>query len=166
MFDKYQTKGAYHFDWLVDPKFAWYKACIDKCVEFCETTSVLDLGCGEGVIGSQLFEKVDFDEDKLDYVGIDKEHSAVELADPALDVRQGDIENDYFAGKWDYMVCLNTIEHLENPEAIKRIFNRSIIKAAIIITDMPNSSNTSAGVQLRFTMTSASTLKKSVVAFL
>lgn len=127
MFDKYRTKGAYHYEWYkTEP---WYKACVDKCVEFCEG-STLDLGCGEGLVVDLLTQK------GLEATGIDNEQSAIDLADPELDVRLGSVY-DQFHGKWEYMVCLNVIEHLEHPERIKEIFNRNITKAAIIITDVP-----------------------------
>lgn len=127
-FDKYKTRGAYHYDWYeTEP---WYKACVDRCVEFCKG-STLDLGCGEGLVVDLITQK------GIEATGIEIEHEAVSLANPELDVRQGDVENDSFHGKWEYMVCLNVIEHLRDPGAIKRIFNRNISKAAIIITDVP-----------------------------
>lgn len=128
-FDKYQTKGAYHWTWLqTEP---WYKACVDKILKFCKG-STLDLGCGEAVIGSLLLER-----GIKDYVGIDSDKTALQLADPELDVRQGNIEQDSFMGEWDYLVCLNTIEHLKTPKRVVDIFNSSIKKAGIIITDIP-----------------------------
>lgn len=128
MFDKYKTRGAYHWDWLkTEP---WYKACVDKVVDFCKG-STLDLGCGEAVIGSLLLEK-----GIEDYVGIDSSRDAVSLAAPELDVRHGSVE-DIFWGNWEYLVCLNTIEHLERPERIPQLFESCITVAGIIITDMP-----------------------------
>lgn len=127
-FDKYRTRGAYHYDWYKTNKFN-YRDCVDKCVEFCKG-STLDLGCGEGVVVGLL------EENGIEATGIEIEQSAVDLADPQLDIRQGSVY-DSFMGKWEYMVSLNVIEHLEHPEAIKQIFENNISKAAIIITDIP-----------------------------
>lgn len=75
--------------------------------------------------------------DKVAVTGMDNDAYAVKLAsENGINVKLQNIQ-EAFGGKWEYMVCLNVIEHLENPEAIKRIFNRNITKAAIIITDMP-----------------------------
>lgn len=128
-FDKYRNIGAYHYDWYNDPNYAWYKECVDKCVDFCEG-STLDLGCGEGLVVDMLNRK------GIEATGIELEQSAVDLSDPELDIRQGSVY-DLFMGKWEYMVCLNVIEHLERPERIKQIFDQNITKAAIIITDEP-----------------------------
>lgn len=123
-FDKYEKNGAYHFDWYDDPNWAWYKECVDRIVEFCKG-STLDIGCGEGFLGTLID----------DYVGIDIDHTAVSLADPELDVRHGDIEHDIFTGSWEYLVCFNVIEHLKEPTALLGILENNITKGAIIITD-------------------------------
>lgn len=124
-YDKYRTRGAYHYEWYkTEP---WYRACVDKCVEFCKG-STLDVGCGEGLIVEKINENGNA-------FGIDNDPEAIRLAND-LRVQLHDLYKP-IVGKFEYMVCLNVIEHLEHPEAIKRIFDRNITKAAIIITDMP-----------------------------
>lgn len=129
-FNKYKTRGAYHYDWYKTEH--WYKACVDRCVEFCKG-STLDVGCGDGVVSKLISER------GYEVLGIDNDQTGLELAAdnaPKAQFRLMDIKPIH-PDKWEYMVCLNVIEHLEDPEAIKRIFNRNITKAAIIITDMP-----------------------------
>lgn len=130
-YDKYRTRGAYHYDWYVKKDPEWYRKCVDKCVEFCKG-STLDVGCGDGVVTNLIAQN-------YDATGVDFDHTAIDLA--KMNASRGSyiVHNleDPLKGKWQYMVCLNVIEHLENPEAIKRIFNRNIAKAAIIITDVP-----------------------------
>lgn len=131
-FDKYRTKGAYHYDWYKTEK--WYKKCVDKCVEFCKG-STLDVGCGDGVVACLISER------HPDWwvVGIDNDPTGIELAKksaPLALFKEHDLTKP-LKGKWEYMVCLNVIEHLEHPERIKEIFNRNITKATIIITDVP-----------------------------
>lgn len=129
-YDKYRIKGAYHWDWYDDPNYAWYKECVDRCVEFCKG-STLDIGCGEALIGSKLLEK-----GVEEYLGYDIDPDACRLSDPELDVRQTDIlEPAAWNLDFEYMVCLNTIEHLKNPEIIVHILKHCITKGAIIITD-------------------------------
>lgn len=128
-FTKYQERGAYHYK-LYEDGVDWYVKCVDEVLDFVKG-STLDLGCGEGFIGAKLLEK-----GIEDYVGYDSDPMAIALADPELDVRQTDIEE---SASWqldfEYLVCLNTIEHLQNPKVIPFIFKHCISKAAIIITD-------------------------------
>lgn len=127
-FDKYLLKGAYHYEWYkTEP---WYRACVDRCVDFCKG-STLDLGCGEGLVCDLLEQR------GYECTGIDSDKTAIALANPDLDIRQGDIEQDGFMGEWEYMVCLNTIEHLKNPLRVLDIFENFITKGAVIITDYP-----------------------------
>lgn len=130
IFDKYRTLGAYHYDWYNSGKPEWYKKAVDRCVEFCKGAT-LDVGCGDGVVLDKLLEA------GIPASGIDNDPYAIRLCN-----ERGLIAYPYDIAKTmplhaDYMVCLNVIEHLENPGNIKRIFKNNIAKAAIIITDMP-----------------------------
>lgn len=124
-FNKYRAKGAYHWGWYETED--WYKYLIDRAVEFCKSGSVIDIGCGEGVLVQKLEEK------GLNACGIDKDKDAVALAID-IDVRHGDIETDGFMDKWDYMTCINVIEHLDNPEVIRWFIKNCVTKGAIITT--------------------------------
>lgn len=129
-FDKYKTKGAYHYDWYKTE--AWYKACVDRCVEFAKGDT-LDVGCGDGLVCRLIKDN------GYPVMGVDNNGEGLNLANekcPDIEFMLNNIEEP-LSGKWEYMVCLNVIEHLKDPEAIKRIFNRNITKAAIIITDFP-----------------------------
>lgn len=130
-FDKYSSKGAYHYDWYIKKDPDWYRKCVDTCVAFCKG-STLDVGCGDGVVTNLVGQR-------YEAAGIDFEETAIALA--KMNASRGryiwqNLE-DPIKGKWEYMVCLNVIEHLEHPERIKQIFDRNITKAAIIITDVP-----------------------------
>ncbi len=130
-FNKYKTRGAYHYNWYENNTFD-YKDCVDTCVDFCKG-STLDVGCGDGVVSKLVSEQ------GHDVLGIDNDQTGLEFAAdnaPEAQFRLMDIKPIH-PDKWEYMVCLNVIEHLEKPELIKQIFNRNITKAAIIITDIP-----------------------------
>ena len=132
-FDKYEKLGAYHWDWYDNPDYAWYKVCVDRCVKFCKGET-LDVGCGDGLLAQKIAELND-----VRVVGIDESQAGISLA-------MGKAQNVTFQdhniswpldGVWEYMVCLNVIEHLEKPDGIINILNNNITKRAIIITDMP-----------------------------
>lgn len=123
-FNKYRTKGAYHYDWYETED--WYRWMIDKTVKFCKG-STLDIGCGEGL----LVQKIE--EHGYQATGIEPDNDARQLADPELDIRQGSAY-DSFWDKWDYLACLNVIEHLDYPEVIRELIRNNITKGAIITT--------------------------------
>lgn len=143
-FDKYRARGAYHYDWYkTDPS---YKACVDKCVEFCEG-STLDVGGGDGLVAKMIKDN------GHQSLVLDNSQEALNLLfdiDPLVNFVLADLEDKKSIKdaindpkqplphqKYDFMCALNVIEHLNNPENLKYIFDRYITKAAIIITDFP-----------------------------
>lgn len=126
-FDKYQKRGAYHWKWYSDPNQIWYKECVDRCVNFCKGTTV-DVGCGDGLLLSKL-PKGSFGLDN-DNVGLDISRGE------ELDVINTDLNDDRTSvfGKWQYVACLNTIEHLTDTTVLMNLIRRAK-KGAIIITD-------------------------------
>lgn len=131
VFDKYEKLGAYHYDWYDDPNYAWYKVCVDRIVKFCKGRTI-DVGCGEGLIVEKLKSS--------GCMGIDIDDKAIELAkSKGLNVSKHNLDsglNINVMGGFDYMCCLNVIEHLNTPYSIKK-FVEQARKGAIIITDMP-----------------------------
>ena len=131
-FDKYQKLGAYHYKWYDDPNWAWYKECVDRCVEFCKGRT-LDVGCGDGFVANKIADN------GHSVIGIDDNQTSLSLARERATTalfQDSDI-NHHLDGVWEYMVCLNVIEHLKSPEGLIRILDKNITKGAIIITDVP-----------------------------
>lgn len=144
-FDKYKTRGAYHYQWYEDNTFD-YRDCVDACVEFCRG-STIDVGGGDGVIAKIIKDNgshslvLDNSQDALNLLfNIDSEVWFVftDLEDKKS-IREAINDPKDLAPypKYDYMCALNVIEHLEHPENLKYIFDRFVTKAAIIITDIP-----------------------------
>lgn len=129
-FDKYEKMGAYHWDWYNDPDYAWYKACVDRVVDFCQG-STLDVGCGDGLLSSIIARE-------FPVTGIDSDPTGIKLAKeeaPKPDFQLKEIEPQGYS-EWEYMACLNVIEHLPDPKPILDIFKQNITKAGIVITDL------------------------------
>lgn len=130
-FDKYEAKGAYHFDWYNDPNWVWYKECVDRCVKFCKGPTV-DVGCGDGVVSKLISDK------GHRVIGIDNDKTAIALA-----VKNVPNANFFCAGieevafmPIEYLACLNVIEHLKSIEPLLSLLRSPLIKkGAIIITD-------------------------------
>ena len=119
-FNKYRLKGAYHWQWYETED--WYKYLVDRCVDFCKG-STIDIGCGDGLLVSKL----------QDGFGIDPDPDAIKLCkDKGLKVAQKSVYD--VNGTYEYMSCLNVIEHLNKPDAIKHFIKNNVTKGAIIAT--------------------------------
>lgn len=142
-FDKYEKLGAYHFKWYQDPNYAWYKECVDRIVDFCRG-STIDAGGGDGLVshrigkngyltlvldntGYKAWESNRFDWAWWAYCDLESVESIEQALEP----------DEVSDGKFEYMACLNVIEHLENPQGLLTILRNNITKGAIIITDKP-----------------------------
>lgn len=129
-FNKYRLKGAYHYDWYkTEP---WYKECVDTIVDFCKGSTV-DAGCGDGLVVSKILEQ------GYNASGIDNDPDAIRLCQQnpktSMSVLQDDLNDPKIKwGGWQYMCSLNTIEHLDKPEGLKKIIEQ-MEKGAIVITN-------------------------------
>jgi SAM-dependent methyltransferase len=81
------------------------------------SSSVLEIGCGEGFVSGQLSERHAGES----YVGVDL--SAADIANlkakfPALEAHEGSIYDLSFLGReFDVVVCAEVLEHLDDPGA-------------------------------------------------
>lgn len=130
-FDKYQKNGAYHYKWYDDPNWVWYKECVDRIVNFCKGTTI-DVGCGDGLVMTKIKHN------GYAVVGLDNNDKALSIAkEKSLSVSKMELDEGNTVqvyGGYDYVCCLNTIEHLSNPISVKSIIEQAK-KGAIIITD-------------------------------
>lgn len=102
---------------------------------------LLDVGCGEGTLGKILRQKFRSD---IYLVGIDISRKAVELATPyydethCLDIEDSNLESLYGENTFNYVVCLEVLEHVFYPaQLLERI--RAVTKEhGAIISSFPN----------------------------
>ena len=130
-YNKYDRLGAIHHEWY-NEKILWYKEVVDLCVNRAIGKTAIDLGCGDGVVGKLLSEN------GFEVYGVDYETTGLQLSNklsPDVTTIRADLNNFTTDKYFDYMVCLNTIEHLENPKNIVNIFKKNIEKRCLIITD-------------------------------
>lgn len=124
-FNKYRTKGAFHYEWYETED--WYKYLIDRAVKFCSGSTV-DIGGGDGLFATLHGDTVVYDNDP----------EAIKiLSDRSIPFRNIDIDNIWLTGaeaKYEYLACINSIEHFNKPENVKKIIKEQVTKGAIIIT--------------------------------
>lgn len=127
-FNKYRTKGAYHYEWYETED--WYKWMVDRCIKFCKG-DILDVGCGDGVLVNLHTHFA---------TGIDSDPDAIMLAKqqntgrPYKEFLNQSIYKSLGDEDWQYMASINAIEHLDKPERLKEILRDNITKGAIITT--------------------------------
>lgn len=127
---KYIWRGAYHYAWY-NRKSGWYYDLANKVADFCQG-STLDVSCGDGLVSKLISDR--------DYAvtGMDMDPVAIEMAKilvPKGKFLVKDVCQSGIRGHWDYLACLNTIEHLKEPRVILDILEKNIDKGGIIITD-------------------------------
>ena len=100
----------------------WYRrhlAVYEWIADRCAGLRVADLACGEGYGSAVLARRA------TEVVGVDAnpqafEHARIRYSDPNLRFQRGLVEQ--FSERRDAIVFLQTIEHLENPQALLRRF--------------------------------------------
>lgn len=142
-FTKYRERGAYHWQWYAENTFG-YREQVDFIVrQFPRSGSVLDVGCGDGLIAYKLFRR------GLAVTGIDPERLSIDLGydqigrayrrrSPWSEVlrrlQQRDVrthlarrglvlrpQSIYELGthaQYEYALCHEVIEHVPEPERL------------------------------------------------
>lgn len=111
-FNKYKELGAYH--WEEYKNKTTYGLHADKVANWIDTTPILDIGAGDGLITYLLNKK------GLDCVGIDDNEVAVKLAESKNSiVLRGDAYNPPFIkDTFQGVLMADVIEHFEFPDKV------------------------------------------------
>ncbi|HHU50910.1 MAG TPA: methyltransferase domain-containing protein [Firmicutes bacterium] len=135
-FDKYEKRGAYH--WKEYAGRTPYRKLAETVSSFFpERGSVLDVGCGDGLISYLLHRK------GLKVTGIDNHPLAIKFARKNT---KGQIEfkllNIYKASsrlknrRFHYLLASEVIEHLPDPSILKKLLLRHCKRYAVITTPL------------------------------
>ena len=139
-FTKYEERGAYHWKWYISNHLNYRDKTGLVLSYFPNTGSVVDIGCGEGVMSWHMFLR------GLSVEGIDTNIEAIQLAQVqirnymclkrfrnTLKYKVSSIYDLPFE-VYDYAVCHEVLEHLNDPQrAVIKIVN-SARKTCIIST--------------------------------
>ncbi len=126
-FDKYERLGAYHWDsYKNDPV---YRSHVDYIIENWKKRprgTLLDVGCGDGLISCFLAEK------GFEVKGIDIENEGIRLAQRKCASVAFEVKDIFdVSEQFDYLFASELIEHLSNPDEflqkIKGLFRREAL---------------------------------------
>lgn len=89
-----------------------FKCDIEKMIGYSEPKTVLDAGCGEGIISQYILSQFNFN-----MYGIDMSRDMLSKSSKILPVACASVHKLPFNDKtFDLVICLEVIEHIEMPE--------------------------------------------------
>jgi len=101
-----------------------------------KVSKVLDLGCNDGTMMAKIVSLLP---EVKSAMGIDLSSSAIEFARkkyPRYKFEVGDILKLRFSEKFDLIICLETIEHVDDPEKLISEIKRLLSSDGIAIVEM------------------------------
>ncbi len=102
-------------------------------------SSVLDIGCGPGILGRYLTESLNCRVD-----GVEQNSAAAQLATPwyrrliMADLEQAALTDLFLGEQYDYIVCADVLEHLRNPGHIVTEAMRLLAADGRFLLSIPN----------------------------
>jgi len=124
-FDKYKRRGAYH--WRDYARKKAYYIHVNRVLEWVRKGSTFDIGAGDGLITHMLGAS-----------GIDDNGIAVSLAkENKVPVQLGSVYDLSGFKKYDNVVLLDVIEHLEHPEKALEEIKKVMQKNSILYITTP-----------------------------
>jgi 2-polyprenyl-3-methyl-5-hydroxy-6-metoxy-1,4-benzoquinol methylase len=99
--------------------------------------TVLDLGCGNGYLAAILAER------GYEVTGVERPGGFTDDFPPRVKLVVADLDNGIpaLAGRFDYVLCADILEHLRNPAQILRQIGDVLKPQGQLIASLPNSGN-------------------------
>lgn len=128
-YDKYGTKNPVA-RWLM----AGFLDAVTRLYDEAAPTTVLEVGCGEGKLASELLARVARRPTRFvaTDVSLERRDSS---ADAAIDFREASVyELPFERDAFDLVLCCEVLEHLEEPDRALREIDRVARRAVIVST--------------------------------
>ena len=127
-----------------------FLSSIASFVEPINSSNILDVGCGEGIVTNYLTNKLSIKENRI--AGLDIESNLLRIAksiNPRVQFYRGSVyELPFQDNSFDLVLALEILEHLEFPERAIRELNR--VSNNWVIISVPNDRIFRFGNMLRF----------------
>ena len=128
---------------------------------------VLDVGCGNGILGSAIKSKYP----NCKVIGIEYSEKAASIASEKLDevlrINLNELNAEDIKGEFDVIICADVIEHLLDPESCLQILRSKTTSNGNLILSIPNVAHWSVLLPLilndRFTYTDEGLLDRTHV---
>ena len=121
----------------------YFLSTIASLVKSLESSKILDIGCGEGIVDNFLINNLSVNSSQI--VGLDIESTCLKIArsiNPGVKFYQGSIYKLPFQDRsFDLVLALEILEHLEYPEKAIGELNR--VSRDWVIISVPNDGNDS-----------------------
>jgi len=143
-FDKYQKRGAYHWQQIANNIFTFnayvsarYQQVL-KVIPKDKSLKILDIGCGDGVLSWKLFNQT-----KSKITGVDTDEHSLKFARKEIQKRNARAnfikanahKLPFKNNSFDVIIATEIIEHLEKPQIMLREIKRVLKpKGQVIIT--------------------------------
>lgn len=110
-----------------------------ELIHFKDNLKILDIGCGEGTIGQHIQDK----KYNIHIIGMDISKEALNLANTYYDQTiLFNLDEDEFPEEmeeqFDYVICIEVLEHLFNPKRALLNIGKLVKDNGIVITSFPN----------------------------
>ncbi|WP_395026756.1 methyltransferase domain-containing protein [Comamonas odontotermitis] len=100
---------------------------------------VLDLGCGPGVLGQHLHQRLGCTVDGVTFSAEEAELARPHYRDVAVaDLEQINLAEAFLLRQYDYIVCADVLEHLRHPEQILADCRALLAEDGQILVSIPN----------------------------
>ncbi|XXJ18084.1 class I SAM-dependent methyltransferase [Desulfovibrio caledoniensis] len=137
VFDKYEKKGAYHWDLYNAEDPNYYQAIVDLVVDWAgPDLEVLDMGCGDGLVANRLHR-----ERNATVWGVDTNAEAIRLArdmnreTPNVFLLQS--AYDPLDRSFDLVLVVDIFEHVRDPLRLLDNVERSVAPGGRVVVSTP-----------------------------
>ena len=128
--------GTWNYLFSEDEAAHYFSIC-EQIEKHAVSVSILDIGCGNGVLYDYLQNKFD---DRLLYNGVDISGNAIESARkkfPSSVFNKADYDNAAVAGKYDVVVFNETLYYFTKPmKTVVKAFSENLKNGGVLVISM------------------------------